>query len=723
MEEKTSKKYAYSKLDDEPGSFRLIELFPGDFTDDIRLRIFHANAADCAEPDRRLSLQQIEKSMPQGWKARESFRGHYIFCRKEKGAKFRRKHPDATYPAWKYKLEENPQDGRLRYEALSYTWGAPAKVQTALICLHHDPLPEPVREDAVIEIGENLAEALRYLRDEVKSRTLWIDAICINQGDTTEKTIQVRNMDAIYRRAHRVVVFLGSGDLSSRLALPTLKYLGEQVAYSGFGARRRCIGCTEKDWYRGEVDLGYDDQTWKTITDTLLRPWFTRLWIVQEVRLAGHRSVIQCGDDVIPLFLFRRAILCLQGKHWLPSLELRSHIDNTTQLFGLKDYAEPSLGQLLDQTRQRGCGDPRDKVFGILSLIPQEFSAKLSLAYSLPLDQFYRDTVIAHLHHTKRLELLHLCYQAGRNLSGPSWAPDLSSAIPVQLRTSSQFAAGCSRAHWSFTAPDLLSVLGIGAATVCKVGKPLELHSRDAVDVIRSWEPDDLMTGDYPPASMSLLEAHALTLRMNKVKERGRARTATRDWLEANANCGLWGDNKDPIPTNDRAKFAMSIRCCEGRAYIHTVEGHIGLAPLDTQPGDIIAVFLGCSDPVVLRPVREQKYKLIGQCFVLGLHDATSLLGPLPHPWRVQISIDRREPPRTRHFFVNSETKEKTLEDPRLEPNSSWVRLEHKGEVDEAEIVDWFQNTETEEIVNSDPRFLPAALLRCGVALRGFSLT
>lgn len=56
----------------------------------------------------------------------------------------------------------------------------------------------------------NLREALERLRDPVLERVIWIDAICINQGDTEEKSRQVQVMSMVYAKAIRVVVWLGN---------------------------------------------------------------------------------------------------------------------------------------------------------------------------------------------------------------------------------------------------------------------------------------------------------------------------------------------------------------------------------------------------------------------------------------------------------------------------------------------------------------------------------
>ncbi|PMD37769.1 HET-domain-containing protein, partial [Hyaloscypha variabilis F] len=83
------------------------------------------------------------------------------------------------------------------YEALSYVWGS---VDTEYgILLDGKPFP----------VGPNLWVALYHLRDPITIKTLWIDAISINQEDDAEKAVQVRQMGNIYSNAAKVLAWLG----------------------------------------------------------------------------------------------------------------------------------------------------------------------------------------------------------------------------------------------------------------------------------------------------------------------------------------------------------------------------------------------------------------------------------------------------------------------------------------------------------------------------------
>jgi hypothetical protein len=59
------------------------------------------------------------------------------------------------------------------------------------------------------DVTINLYDALKRLRQSDKHRRLWIDALCINQGDIKEKEGQIGLMDKIYSRAKEVCMWLG----------------------------------------------------------------------------------------------------------------------------------------------------------------------------------------------------------------------------------------------------------------------------------------------------------------------------------------------------------------------------------------------------------------------------------------------------------------------------------------------------------------------------------
>jgi hypothetical protein len=104
------------------------------------------------------------------------------------------------------------------YEALSYIWATEdGDCQLS---------SQIQRGDRIIWVTKNCELALRYLRKEDLPRTLWVDAICINQKDDKERGHQVGFMRDVYAKATEVVVLLG--EASKDLASPLLVALSPQ---------------------------------------------------------------------------------------------------------------------------------------------------------------------------------------------------------------------------------------------------------------------------------------------------------------------------------------------------------------------------------------------------------------------------------------------------------------------------------------------------------------
>lgn len=108
-------------------------------------------------------------------------------------------------------LDESPE-----YEALSYVWGNPQVTRLVRI------------EREAFQVTANLESALRYIRLADRPRKLWVDAICINQKDKSERNNQVSLMKEVYHAASSVIVWLGVEDLDTEVAFKWVATLAPQ---------------------------------------------------------------------------------------------------------------------------------------------------------------------------------------------------------------------------------------------------------------------------------------------------------------------------------------------------------------------------------------------------------------------------------------------------------------------------------------------------------------
>lgn len=130
-------------------------------------------------------------------------------------------------------LDDFPCDTNA-YEALSYVWGIPTG-NVSCTC-----------DSQQLLITPNCDEALRQLRHAKEPRTLWVDAICIDQGGSEEsvqeRNVQITLMGQIYRHATRTLCWLGAGDKQTALifkrlrdigSCPSKRALGKLLVYDG----------------------------------------------------------------------------------------------------------------------------------------------------------------------------------------------------------------------------------------------------------------------------------------------------------------------------------------------------------------------------------------------------------------------------------------------------------------------------------------------------------
>ncbi len=85
-------------------------------------------------------------------------------------------------------LEPISLDGDAPYTALSYCWGDANDRADIMV------------NGQSVSVTRNLENALRRMRNVDQDKVVWADAICINQQDAAEKSVQVSMMGSIYSK-------------------------------------------------------------------------------------------------------------------------------------------------------------------------------------------------------------------------------------------------------------------------------------------------------------------------------------------------------------------------------------------------------------------------------------------------------------------------------------------------------------------------------------------
>ncbi|KAI1387256.1 HET-domain-containing protein [Hypoxylon trugodes] len=736
-------RYKYKPLN--PNDIRLVTILPGKFGDPIRIEINHATLVPPAEDEKpkRLSLKEIRKGLPKGWDAFENLEGRVVFWKdNERFSSW--DHPDPSVPRADYDPEILENQDRPDYEALSYAWGPRMRRKKAI-------MKSTIKEqrfmvmpgNRLLHINEDLEEALRYLRYKNKGRVMWIDALCINQEDFEERNHEVKRMSLIYQFARRVVAWLGPASLNSQLALSTLDYLGRQVECTRDDWMFPAVDCEQLYWYCPEVSLPYKHEVWDAIADFPLRPWFKRLWIVQEIHLGSAKSIVQCGHDEILWSHFRRAILSINDKDEGVPHDIRINLNNAGDFYLYLGH-NPFENTLYNY-HMRLCSDQRDKVYGILSLAPREIRDAIEINYEKGLVEVFEHVFRAHSDKQRRLPQLQLSglrYAESISELGkegwPSWLPDWSRFVYRTCPSSDRYyTSGLSASCTNYTNPGRLEVIALPFASVKRVEYQFP-HSPDGlvciVEAYKRMGLSQLRDTPYPGLGgpgepKSYLDAYLLTMTMGKVKDYYEKLQTYYSQAELLKIVDIAERSEEGI---EEARSMLSdwyrglIGAELDQKYLFSLEnGHIGVIGGRPLQGDKVVVILGCETPMLLRPTPTGDYIVVGDCYVHGIMFGEALLGPFPESWKFILHREGEEDGQYRVCFVNTDTGVKRTDDPRLDEiplPPEWEPIEWNRTTADPLHYRKFWNRETGEEINSDPRLFPEALVGRGVPLETITL-
>lgn len=189
-----------------------------------------------------------------------------------------------------------PLDESPKFVALSYAWGdksTPPKdisvngrsrqitrsLFTALRRLRSFGITRNEENPAVYFTTREFSQ-LPDLQLNLGKFRLWADALCINQKNEKDKEHQIPLMGQIYRRAADVIVWLGENDPHDE---PLLR--GLSIMLNEYDRAANLVGADIDDLVKNRGLERYIDEAQRL----LLRPWFTRLWVIQEIALPTRK--------------------------------------------------------------------------------------------------------------------------------------------------------------------------------------------------------------------------------------------------------------------------------------------------------------------------------------------------------------------------------------------------------------------------------------------------
>ncbi|KAI0123548.1 heterokaryon incompatibility protein-domain-containing protein [Xylariales sp. AK1849] len=339
----------------------------------------------------------------------------------------------------------------LGYMALSYVWGNP-RVTTEIL-VNNKPL----------QVTKNLAAALRQFRksrmqESINGMPVWIDAICINQSNVSERSHHVRMMGSIYAHANAVLSWLGPPD-DTNLDL-AFELIEEHSIYwkaareLGYKPESESsLAPADLHWLRHrpdfhlrDTDRGTRNKTWNSIISLNDHVYWTRVWIVQEVALAwaSDHHFILCGEKGVTFedlqefqsFVERLRRYKTPKPEFFSQIVWESIVAFSPVAMGMMNMlrhlkAVKLRGDAMDVafvpflSAQCASTDPRDAVYGLYGLLKSEAEPD----YSTPARRVYEDLVEIMLRRKQFNNVLcfaGIIYEDIEQLGLPSWVPKLN---------------------------------------------------------------------------------------------------------------------------------------------------------------------------------------------------------------------------------------------------------------------------------------------------------
>lgn len=546
----------------------------------------------------------------------------------------------------------------VKYQALSYTWGEPVFSHSLQVLDSGINRDNPKKSSAgFIRITENLHSALCSLRSPTETLVLWVDAVCIDQQNITERNSQVANFPKTYAGATSVLVWLGPDDglNHGRLCLNFFAELATLI----LGDPKDGSEDEHRSWRKRfkinqAVSAFLDSNTSQSrpITSLLQRSWFKRRWIIQEVVLAKDVWV-HYGATRIHWNAFELALAELFDNdkggftdNHRTILRTMSQIRNTNA----RAKRQAPLDTLVEFDSFE-CSNPRDRLYALYGVMQHWFPNSASMQvlvddidYGLPIRDVFTDFAVLMMRlkdgfpldngYNCTTHVLQLAaamrptlHQTAAGQKVPSWVPDwtgtmrnkplyhspsnrdASSGIPKQniqiatLQDSSRALVTVGLVHDVIKAVIPLDIQPLFGA-VHKAKNTLNnflCSIATSFDEIGFFPPDG--ADIYRPTGQHIISAIAVTLVAN--------------WEHTPANSYFAQDEHFPSQFLDQLRSSrhhlpeilhkwpayveLITITMRGRSLMLTESGYIGICDSNAQAGDFVCILSDTRIPFILR--------------------------------------------------------------------------------------------------------------------------
>ncbi|PKS06248.1 hypothetical protein jhhlp_006994 [Lomentospora prolificans] len=445
----------------------------------------------------------------------------------------------------------------LEYEALSYTWGDKANPETILLDGQHVPvttnlyaalraLRQPTRPrqlwiDALCINQQDVRERshevfrMRLIYERATRVVIWLgeaapdSALAIRELTRLSQQHEQLVSNRITTRVLRyfkafidVINVTGKFILAVLLLRPVLVaflrvfivsileerrwrltsplwIVGKTLAETAFFCFRVWVDVLVEDERKGEPD----GQTVEALAGFFNRPWFGRVWVVQEVAMASYALVV-VGSHVIAWDQISNAY---ERLHQIVSLSMCGSIYVQSRFQRLNE-----LTNVLFRRKSPGLSGPRirlldllcdlsyfqttddhDKVYGLLGLADDLREWELDVdtfepSYAEAVEETYRRLAWFIIYATNRLDTLHCCIGREPKPGVPSWVPDWRDSTPRHGRqlTYDPFYLDTSRRDPEGPGFPVATLLGDQETYLKVVGFPIGRLEAGCIDLYNS---------------------------------------------------------------------------------------------------------------------------------------------------------------------------------------------------------------------------------------------
>ncbi|PMD49009.1 hypothetical protein L207DRAFT_477718 [Hyaloscypha variabilis F] len=559
----------------------------------------------------------------------------------------------------------------MKYEAISYLWGVPNQKSMTI------NLADPHGKSHQIFIRSHLYEALKFLRHPSKTRSFWVDALCINYGslDKAEKNSQTAMKRYVFRNAENLCFWLGEDEPSKT----ALRFVPQILDPLGIDKLVRDVAAVDN---------------WLAFVTLLKNPVFGRLWLLQEVAVASN-ATLHSGPVSIHYQDLVDAVAIFKSFHKELHLLLRSTTSNRKDLFDRKitmaerfievstnalrvtttqDRAPRtqrllSLEALVSYLSELKSTNPLDRIYSVLAIakdgpkldertLTLDEHDDLRINYGARVVEVYQIFVIRAIDLSHSLDII--CrHWASPDDTLPTWVSSLQFSQPefdsiVSERTEADSLVGLPDHNTYHASRGTVATFRVFPTH--ETGMRRSLFARgmrlDTISRLAPRATEGLIL--YEWLELGGCQKHETkqgTVRYEVpesfwrtlVADRGPNGTMTPSWYSiAFGYCLLHLTPTGDINTNRLIReseeesslivdFLQRVQSIiwNRKLLVSKENRWLGLAPTAAEEGDVICVLYGCSVPVLLRPVKEEErvvaWLLVGECYVHGIMDGEAI--------------------------------------------------------------------------------------------------